>query len=275
MDEISNIDMQKLSDQAMAMVMEYGPKLLLAILTLVIGLWIIKHFVKLADKGMQKSKTDETLSPFIKSLISTVLKVLLLLSVATMVGIETTSFIAIFSAATLAIGLALQGSLSNFAGGVLLLVFKPYKIGDLIEAQGHLGVVKHIQIFNTILLNPQNKTIIVPNGAVAGNSVINYSEEGILRVDLSAGISYDSDIRTAKNVLMKVLESNPKVLKDPAPFVGVSELGDSSVNFAVRPWATVADYWAVYFEINEEVKYALDNAGISIPFPQVDVHMDK
>ena len=205
----------------------------------------------------------------------TVLKVLLFLSVATMVGIETTSFIAIFSAATLAIGLALQGSLSNFAGGVLLLVFKPYKVGDLIEAQGHLGVVKRIQIFNTILLNPQNKTIIVPNGAVAGNSVINYSEEGILRVDLSAGISYDSDIREAKNVLMKVLESNPKVLKDPAPFVGVSELGDSSVNFAVRPWSTVADYWDVYFSINEEVKYALDNAGISIPFPQVDVHMDK
>jgi len=275
MEEISNIDIQKISDQAMAMIMEYGPKLLLAIVTLMIGLWIIKRFTKLAEKGMEKGKTDATLAPFMKSLISWVLKILLFLSVASMVGIETTSFIAIFSAATLAIGLALQGSLSNFAGGVLLLIFKPYKIGDLIEAQGHLGVVKHIQIFNTILLNPQNKTIIVPNGAVASNSITNYSEEGQLRVDLTAGISYDSDIRKAKGVLMKVLVDNPKVLKDPAPFVGVSELGDSSVNFAVRPWATVEDYWDVYFGINEEIKYALDAAGISIPFPQMDVHMDK
>ncbi|NOR88156.1 MAG: mechanosensitive ion channel [Bacteroidales bacterium] len=275
MDEITNINVQKISDQAMAMIMEYGPKFLLAIITLFIGLWIINRFVKLAEKGMDKGKTDATLAPFMKSLISWVLKILLFLSVASMVGIETTSFIAIFSAATLAIGLALQGSLSNFAGGVLLLVFKPYKVGDLIEAQGHLGVVKHIQIFNTILLNPQNKTIIVPNGAVASNSIINFSEEGILRVDLSAGISYDSDIRKAKDVLMKVLVDNPKVLKDPAPFVGVSELGDSSVNFAVRPWSTVEDYWDIYFGINEEIKYALDAAGISIPFPQMDVHMDK
>jgi small conductance mechanosensitive channel len=275
MDELQGIDIQKLSDQAMAMIMEYGPKLLLAIVTLIIGLWIIKHFVKIADKGMAKGKTDATLAPFIKSLISTILKILLFLSVASMVGIETTSFIAIFSVATLAIGLALQGSLSNFAGGVLLLIFKPYKIGDLIEAQGHLGVVKHIQIFNTILLNPQNKTIIVPNGAVAGNSIINYTAEGMLRVDLTAGISYDSDIRKAKAVLMKVLENNPKVLKDPAPFVGVSELGDSSVNFAVRPWATTDNYWDVFFGINEEIKYALDEAGITIPFPQMDVHMEK
>lgn len=275
MDEITNIDIQKISDQAMTMIMEYGPKLLLAIVTLMIGLWVIKRFTTLAEKGMEKGKTDSTLAPFMKSLIGWVLKILLFLSVASMVGIETTSFIAIFSAATLAIGLALQGSLSNFAGGVLLLIFKPYKIGDLIEAQGHLGVVKHIQIFNTILLNPQNKTIIVPNGAVASNSIINYSDEGMLRVDLSAGISYDSDIRKAKDVLMKVLVDNPKVLKDPAPFVGVSELGDSSVNFAVRPWATVEDYWDVYFSINEEVKYALDAAGINIPFPQMDVHMDK
>jgi small conductance mechanosensitive channel len=275
MEELSSINVQKLSDQGMVMMMEYGPKLLLAIITLIIGLWIIKHFVKLAEKGMHKGKTDKTLQPFMKSLLSWVLKILLFLSVASMVGIETTSFIAIFSAATLAIGLALQGSLSNFAGGVLLLIFKPYKIGDLIEAQGHLGVVKHIQIFNTILLNPQNKTIIVPNGAVASNSIINYSEEGQLRVDLSAGISYDSDIRKAKDVLVKVLEKNPKVLKDPAPFVGVSELGDSSVNFAVRPWATVENYWDVYFGINEEIKYALDEAGITIPFPQMDVHMDK
>ncbi|NPD45645.1 mechanosensitive ion channel [Lentimicrobium sp. S6] len=259
----------------MTMVMEYGPKLLLAFVTLMIGLWIIKKLVAVASKGMNKGDTDQTLAPFVINLISWVLKILLFLSVASMIGIETTSFIAIFSAATLAIGLALQGSLSNFAGGIILLIFKPYKVTDLIEAQGHLGVVKEIQIFNTILLNPQNKTIIVPNGAVAGNSIINYTTEGKLRVDLSAGISYESNIKDAKDVLMKVLQDHPKVLKDPAPFVGVSELGDSSVNFAVRPWANVADYWDVYFGINEKIKLALDEAGITIPFPQMDVHFDK
>jgi len=230
MEELNNIDINKISDQAMFMVMEYGPKFLLAIITLMIGLWIIKKLVAVVTKGMNKGHTDQTLAPFVINLISWALKILLFLSVASMIGIETTSFIAIFSAATLAIGLALQGSLSNFAGGVILLIFKPYKVSDLIEAQGHLGVVKEIQIFNTILLNPQNKTIIVPNGAVAGNSIINYTTEGKLRVDLSAGISYESNIKDAKDVLMKVLQDHPKVLKDPVPFVGVSELGDSSVN---------------------------------------------
>ncbi len=275
MEELNNIDVNKLSDQAMAMVMEYGPKLLLALITLIIGLWIIKKLVKVVSKGMTKGKADQTLTPFVINLVSWALKLLLFLSVASMIGIETTSFIAIFSAATLAIGLALQGSLSNFAGGVILLIFKPYKVTDLIEAQGHLGVVKEIQIFNTILLNPQNKTIIVPNGAVAGNSIINYTTEGKLRVDLTAGISYESNIKDAKDVLMKALMDDPKVLKDPAPFVGVSELADSSVNFAVRPWANVEDYWDVYFGINEKIKIALDEAGITIPFPQVDVHFDK
>jgi small conductance mechanosensitive channel len=273
--EISNIDFKELSTQAWTMIMEYGPKLLLALVTLLIGLWIIKKLVKVVEKGVTKGKTDSTLAPFLVNLISWTLKILLFLSVASMIGIETTSFIAIFSAATLAIGLALQGSLGNFAGGVILLVFKPYKVGDLVEAQGHLGVVKSIQIFNTILLNPQNKTIIIPNGAVAGNSIINYTTDGKLRVDLSAGISYDSNIKDAKDVIMKVLINHPKVLKDPAPFVGVSELADSSVNFAVRPWALASDYWDVYFDINEQVKNALDEAGITIPFPQMDVHLDK
>lgn len=275
LENMTSINIQELSTQAWTMIMEYGPKLLLAIITLLIGLWIIKKLVKVVEKGMTKGKTDATLAPFVISLVSWILKILLFLSVASMVGIETTSFIAIFSAATLAIGLALQGSLSNFAGGVILLIFKPYKAGDLIEAQGHLGVVKEIQIFNTILLNPQNKTIIVPNGAVAGNSITNFTTDGKLRVDLSAGISYDSNIKDAKDVIMKVLVNHPKVLKDPAPFVGVSELADSSVNFAVRPWANVDDYWDVYFDINEQVKNALDEAGITIPFPQMDVHMDK
>lgn len=275
MEELTGIDIQKITDQAWTMILEYGPKLLLAIITLLIGLWIIKHLVRLVEKGLNKGKTDSTLVPFAMNLVSWVLKLLLFLSVATMIGIETTSFIAIFSAATLAIGLALQGSLSNFAGGVMLLIFRPYKTGDLIEAQGHLGVVKTIQLFNTILISPENKTIIVPNGAVAGNSIVNFTAEGQLRVDLSAGISYDADLKKAKQVLMDILVNDPLVLKDPAPFVGVSEMADSSVNFAVRPWAKVEDYWTVYFGVNEKIKLALDEAGIPIPFPQMDVHLDK
>ncbi len=272
MEEVTGINFQKIYDQGLSMVLEFGPKLLLAIITLIIGLWVIKYMVKLIDKSLN---SESTLGPFIKSLVSWVLKILLFLSVASMIGIETTSFIAIFSAATLAIGLALQGSLSNLAGGVMLLIFRPFKVGDLIEAEGLLGKVQAIHIFNTILLSPDNKTIILPNGAVAGNSITNYTSEGILRVDLVAGISYDSDIKKAKEILMSVMENDPLVLKEPAPFVGVKELADSSVNFAVRPWANVDDYWTVFFGINEKIKLALDEAGITIPFPQVDVHIEK
>tara|TARA_R110002049_G_C9097619_1_gene556757 strand:+ start:99 stop:689 length:591 start_codon:yes stop_codon:yes gene_type:complete len=183
------------------------------------------------------------------------------------VGIETTSFAAILAAAGLAIGLALQGSLGNFAGGVLLMIFKPIKIGDLIEAQGELGVVKEIEIFTTKLLTPTNKEVIIPNGALSNGNIVNYSTEGKLRVDLTFGVGYDSDIKQTKDVLMTVLTSNAKILNDPAPTVNVSELADSSVNFAVRPWCTVADYWDVYFETHENVKNALDAAGIEIPYP--------
>jgi small conductance mechanosensitive channel len=272
---MEQINFHNVTDKATEMIMEYGPRLLLALITLIIGLWIIRKIVGIADTALQKGKTDKTLILFIRSLISWVLRILLLLSVASMIGVETTSFIAIFSAATLAIGLALQGSLSNFAGGVLLLLLKPYKVDDLIEAQGHLGVVKEIHIFNTILLSPQNKTITIPNGPLAGGSIINYTREGRLRVDLSVGISYDSDIREAKKVLTQAMVAHPKVLKDPAPFVGISEFGDSSINFTIRPWANAEDYWDVFFGVNEAVKHALDNAGIEIPFPQVDVHLSR
>jgi len=271
-EKITNIDIQEISTQAWTMIMEYGPKVLLAIITLFLGLWIIKRFV---EKGMSRGNTDTTLAPFVINLVSWSLRILLFLSVASMVGIETTSFIAIFSAATLAIGLALQGSLSNFAGGVILLIFKPYKVGDLVELQGHLGTVKQIQIFNTILINFQNQTIIIPNGTAAGNTMKNYTSEGILRVDLTAGVAYESDLKQTKEVLMKVIANHPKVLKEPAPFVGLNEMADSSLNFVVRPWAKAEDYWDVYFEINEQIKLALDEAGITIPFPQLDVHLDK
>jgi small conductance mechanosensitive channel len=190
-----------------------------------------------------------------------------------MVGIATTSFVAVLGAAGLAVGLALQGSLANFAGGVLVMVFKPYKVGDLIEAQGHLGVVKEVQIFNTILISPQSKRIIIPNGATSNGSVVNYTIEGQIRVDLSIGVSYSADIDETKAVLMDVLVNNELVLKEPAPFVGVSEMADSSVNFAVRPHCLPEHYWDVFFGVNEAMKKALDKNAIAIPFPQRDVHL--
>lgn len=253
----------------------YTPKILLALVVLLIGLKIISWIGKLMNKGMAKRGTDETLRPFLISLVSWGLKAMLLISVIQMIGVATTSFVAVLGAAGLAVGFALQGTLANFAGGALILLFKPYKVGDLIESQGKLGVVKEIQIFTTVLLNPQNKTIILPNGAVSNGDITNYTKEGKLRVDITIGISYESNMKKAKDVLMAVLNADEKVLKDPAPFVGVSELADSSVNLAVRPWAGVADYWDVYFGITEKCKNALDENGITIPFPQVDVHMSK
>jgi len=188
-------------------------------------------------------------------------------------GVETTSFAALLAAAGLAIGMALQGSLGNFAGGVLIMIFKPIKIGDLIEAQGELGVVKEIEIFTTKLTGLSNREIIIPNGSLSNGNIINYTTEGTRRVDLTFGVSYDADIKKTKDVLMQVLTSHPKVLKTPAPTVNVSELADSSVNFAVRPWCNAEHYWDVYFDVTENVKEALDAAGIEIPYPhQVEIH---
>ena len=224
------------------LVMAYAPKFVLAIVTLVIGLWIIGLVVGAVRKSMDKTKADKTLIPFITSLISWGLQLLLIISVASMIGIATTSFIAVLAAAGLAVGLELQGRLANFAGGVLILIFKPYNVGELIESQGHLGVVKEVQIFNTILLSPSNKRIIIPNGAVSNGSIVNYSAEGILRVDLVIGIAYESDIPNAKEVLHKAMEDHELVLKDPGATVAVSELADSSVNLVVRPCCKAVDY---------------------------------
>jgi small conductance mechanosensitive channel len=259
--------------KAVELVITYAPKVILAIITLIVGLWLIGLITKVTRKSMEKTNTDKTLIPFMTNLVSWLLKVLLFISVASMVGVATTSFIAVLGAAGLAIGLALQGSLGNFAGGVLILTFKPYVIGDLIESQGHLGVVKELRIFNTILLTPSNKRVIIPNGAVSNGAIVNYSAEGILRVDLVIGIAYESDIPKAKEVLYKVMADHELVLKDPASQVAVSELADSSVNLVVRPWCTVADYWQVHFDITEAAKAGLEASGISIPFPQRDVHL--
>lgn len=265
--------MEKYIDLAVNMALEYAPKLALAIVTLIVGLWIISLLVKVLNKALEASKTDETLIHFLDSLATWILRILLFISVASMVGIATTSFIAVLGAAGLAIGLALQGSLSNFAGGILLLLFRPYKIGDLIETNGHLGTVEKIQIFNTILRTFQNKTIILPNSAVSSNSITNVTANKTLRVDMEVGISYDSNIDDAKRVIHEVMSKNDKVLKDPAPAIGVNALADSSVNLLVMPWCDVEDYWDIFFGLREDIKKALDANNITIPFPQRDVHL--
>jgi len=266
-------NLKGLPEKAIELLMIYAPRVVLAVLTLIVGLWIIGVVVKVSKKAMDSSKMDKTLVPFLSNLISWSLKILLFISVASMVGVATTSFVAVLGAAGLAIGLALQGSLANFAGGVLILIFKPYKVGDLIEGQGHLGVVKEVQIFNTILLTPNNKRVIVPNGAMSNGSIVNYSAEGTLRVDLVIGIAYESDIPKAKELLLQMVQSDSRVLKEPAPLVAVSELADSSVNLVVRPWCSFKDYWGVYFDSTENAKKVLEANGITIPFPQRDVHL--
>jgi len=248
-------------------VSEFRPKIIGALLIWFIGSWIIKKTLKQTNKLMDKRGYDKSLQKFLMNLLSWTLKIVLIITILGALGIETTSFAAILASAGLAIGLALQGSLANFAGGVLIMIFKPFKIGDLIEAQGELGVVKEIEIFTTKINSPENKEIIIPNGTLSNGNITNYSTEGQLRVNLTIGIGYDEDIKTAKAVLLKVLTDNPQVLNEPAPTVNVSELADSSVNFAVRPWATTADYWDVYFGTLEKCKIALVEAGIEIPYP--------
>ncbi|MEM9986701.1 MAG: mechanosensitive ion channel domain-containing protein [Bacteroidota bacterium] len=254
---------------------EYVPKLLLAIAVLVIGNWIIKRVLKVVKKGLAAREMEAALKTFLGDLVRVMLYALLFISAAGMVGIETTSFVAILGAAGLAVGLALQGSLANFAGGVLILLFKPFRVGDLVEGQGYIGHVTAINIFVTTLKTPDHKQVIIPNGELANGSIVNYTSLGKLRVDLVIGISYDSNIQQARDVIMEVMKNDPKVLPDPAPSVTVLELADSSVNLAVRPHATTADYWDVYFGITEKAKVALDQAGIEIPFPQRVVHQAK
>ncbi|MGV6831000.1 MAG: mechanosensitive ion channel family protein [bacterium] len=250
----------------------YGIKIIGAIVIWIIGSWVIKKVMKTIKKLMAKRDYDESLQKFLINLIGWILRILLIIAILGQLGVETTSFAAILAAAGLAIGMALQGSLANFAGGVLLMIFKPIKIGDLIEAQGELGTVKEIEIFTTKLLTPQNKLVIIPNGALSNGNIVNYSAEGVLKLFLTFGVSYDADIKQTKEVLMNVITSHPKVLKDPAPMVSVEALNDSSVDFAVRPACKVEDYWDVFFYVQENVKLALDEAGIEIPYPhQVEI----
>ena len=266
------MDYQKYLDLALGFVERNAMSVIIALVILIIGFWVSNRIVNVSKKVMKKRGVDETLRKFLGDLLGWFLKILVVITTISYAGIPTTSFVAILGAAGLAVGLALQGSLANFAGGALIMIFKPFKVGDLIEAQGELGVVKEIQIFVTKIISPGNKLVIIPNGILSNGNIKNYTEEGKLRVDLTIGVSYDADIKQTKDVLMQVLTTNQKVLKDPKPSVNVSELADSSVNFAVRPWATPDNYWDVYFEVTEAVKLALDKAGIEIPYPhQVEI----
>ena len=273
MEEISTEQMSGYMDTAVEMGMTYGPQLILAIVVLIVGLWIIKRVIRLMGAGMERSNTEPTLAKFLCNLSSVGLKALLLISVASMIGIETTSFIAVLGAAGLAIGLALQGSLANFAGGVLVLMFRPYKVGDFVEAQGVMGTVHEIQIFNTIMKTPDNKVIIVPNGAISNGIITNFSMEATRRVDFVFGIGYSDDIAKAKATIERLVKEDSRALSDPEPMIVVSELADSSVNITTRVWVNAADYWGLFFDLTEKVKLTFDQEGISIPFPQRDVHV--
>lgn len=253
----------------------YAPAVIYAVVALIIGLFVIKVINKTTAKIFNNKEIDKSLAKFLSSLINWTLKVLLFISIAGLVGIPTTSFIAILGAAGLAIGLALQGTLANFAGGVLLMLFKPYKIGDLIEVQGELGVVKEIQIFTTIILSPENKTIFLPNGAVMNGNIKNYTLEGNIRVDLKIGVAYDSDIKKTKELLLNILKTDERVLEEPAPMVALGELGDSAIVFEVRPFVKPEHYWDVYFATLEKAKETLDANGISIPYPHMEVIITK
>jgi len=252
---------------------EYGPTLLLAIVTLIVGFWIIGWVVNLVSNMMKKNGIDETITPFLTSLVSVGLKLMLLLSVAGMFGVETTSFIAIFGAMAFAIGMALQGSLGHFASGVMLLIFKPYRVGDLVEiGGGQTGSVEEVAVFNTILKTLDNKKIIVPNGVVTSNVITNISGQETTGVELEFGIGYDDDIDKAKAIILQVAKECPYILDDPAPGVVVGSLGESSVNLNTRPFTKPENYWNANFYMLENVKKAFDKNGISIPFPQVDMH---
>lgn len=266
----------KYFDKGIELILSYGPKLVGAILVWIIGGMVIKVLVNSFERILNKREIDDSLKPFLKGIIKSLLRVMLVISVLGMLGIEMTSFVAILGAAGLAVGMALSGTLQNFAGGVMILIFKPFKNGDLIEAQGHTGVVKEIQIFNTILKTPDNKTIIIPNGGLSTSSMINYSTEDQRRVDWSFGIGYGDKTEQAKDLLHKLMDEDSRILKTPAePFVAVSELADSSVNFAVRAWVKAEDYWPVFFDMNEKVYNTFNKEGINIPFPQMDVHVHK
>ncbi len=247
--------------------LDYAPHLALILIVFVVGWWLIGLLSRVLLSAMDKRHFDASLKSFLLSLVSVGLKILLLVTVAGMAGLQTTSFAAVLGAAGLAVGLALQGSLSNFAGGTLILVFKPFKVGDLIEAQGNFGEVREIQIFNTVVLTPENKTAIIPNGILSNGTIINHSRHGNLRVDITIGVAPDNDVQKVRDVVMQVMNNFEKVLKTPAPSVNILKMGDGMITLTVRPYATPANYWDVYFGVQEKINTAFAQNGVTAPVP--------
>ncbi|HDZ56201.1 MAG TPA: mechanosensitive ion channel [Pseudomonas xinjiangensis] len=272
MDDIV-IQLEELQQAWLPLVIQYGSQVLLALVTLLLGWWIIGRVTAAVQRLLEKRNVDRTLHGFIGALVGIGLKGVLIVSVAGMIGVETTSFIALIGAAGLAIGLALQGSLANFAGGMLILMLRPFRAGEYIEAQGVGGTVDSIQIFYTVLKTPDNKTITIPNGSLSNGNVINYSRQPTRRVHLDIGIDYGDDVKKAREILLGLAHSDNRVLKDPEPAVWLVSLGDNSVNLSLRMWTKTDDYWGVFWEMLEQTKEAFDQEGISIPFPQRTVHV--
>ncbi len=247
----------------------------LAIVAIIVGLMVIGWVMRLLEHALMPAKIDPTLKPFILSFTSIVLRVILVISIYQNVGGQVTSVVAMLGAASLAVGLAFQGALSNFAGGVLLLSLRPFHVGDFIEVTGFQGKVEAIHVFNTVIVTLDNKVISVPNGAVAGASIVNFTQKDKRRVDLTFGVSYDSDLKAVVRAIEEVANNHPKVLQEPAPFIRLGSQGSSSLDFTVRLWCNTPDYWAVHFDIIEQVTDSFNRNNISIPFPQMDIHLDK
>jgi len=273
--DVSNLDpsqMQGLLDDYM---IPWGINIAIAIAIFVIGRFVVGIIVNVVNKLLIKSGTDVMLVNFVCSIVKAVLMLFVVIAALNKLGVDTTSFIALIGAAGLAIGLSLQSTLRNFAAGVMLIMFKPFKLGDMVEAGGSTGVVEKISIFTTIMKTGDNREIIVPNGAIYGGTITNNSARETRRIDMVFGIGYGDDIKKAKDLLNEILAADERVLKDPAPLVAVAELADSSVNFNVRPWAKTEDYWKVLYDVTEKVKLTFDENNISIPYPQMDIHTDK
>ena len=267
-----NLD-ENLWNQQTELLSSFGISFFIALCILIIGRQAIKIIIKIISSALERSNTEDTVRIFVTNLLNTLLMIVVFIAAINQLGIQTTSIIAVLGAAGLAIGLALQGSLSNFAAGILIVIYRPYKVGDYIQADNHLGTVDDIQIFSTVLRTPDNKIVVVPNGSIMNGSIVNFSHQKERRIDIVIGCSYDDDIDKVKEVLADVLSKDERILKEPKPRIALSELADSSVNFIVRPWVKNAEYLDVLYSLLEEIKKRFDQEGISIPYPQSDVHI--
>lgn len=265
-------EMDQLIQEAVTMGMEAGKSILLAVVIAVLGRYAIKFINRVVARMLERRNVEPTVQTFLKSFVNILLIILLIITVIGTLGVNTTSLAALLASAGLAVGMALSGNMQNLAGGLILLFFKPYKVGDFIEAQGVSGTVKAIQIFHTILTTPDNKVLFIPNGPLSSGNVVNYSQNGTRRVDFTISVEYGTDVEKVKQVTLELLQSDSRILQEPAPFIAVSALADSSVNFTLRVWVNVADYWGVYFDTNERIYGEYNKQGIKFPFPQLQIH---